>query len=572
MKIVHDFSKVISFLVRFTHGMRYAKSFVALVILMGLISGLSSAALIAVINSALGHRDLIQSQFIAAFAGLCALAALSRFFSSALLAYLNTRAGLKICTNLSGQILSAPLRRLEQIGPHRLLAALTGDINTISNILPALPGVIMNAALVTGSLIYLGWLSPLLLGGLIILMGVGICVYQILTGRARGLMHALRYKGDILVSYFRAIVEGTKELKLHSNRGEALLSKFLLPTATDMANLNYRGAVINSAAMSWGTLVSFIPIGLLFLVAPRFSTFAGGVLSGYVLTILYMTGPLQAVMAAIPSISFAGVSVDKLYSLNLFAEARPTAPGARPAGGGIEKGWTELSLSKVSHSYYSEEKECDFKLGPVDMVFHPGEIVFLTGGNGSGKTTLAKIISGLYTPDGGEIKIDGETISDESRDRYRQNFTMIFSDFFLFEGLLGLESPDLDEQAQRYLRELRLDNKVHVKDGQLSTTKLSQGQRKRLALLQAYLEDKPIYIFDEWASDQDPLFREIFYSQILPGLSARGKLVIVISHDDRYYNAGDRLIKLDYGKVEYDHPMNNSQWLDTSAHSKAIHV
>jgi putative ATP-binding cassette transporter len=64
--------------------------------------------------------------------------------------------------------------------------------------------------------------------------------------------------------------------------------------------------------------------------------------------------------------------------------------------------------------------------------------------------------------------------------------------------------------------------------------------------------DRPIYVFDEWASDQDPAFKQIFYGDILPALKARGKAVIVISHDDRYYRVADRIVKLERGKIEYD--------------------
>ena len=80
-----------------------------------------------------------------------------------------------------------------------------------------------------------------------------------------------------------------------------------------------------------------------------------------------------------------------------------------------------------------------------------------------------------------------------------------------------------------------------------STTHLSHGQRQRLALLGAYLEDRPIYVFDEWAANQEPQFRNIFYRQILPELKARGKLAVVISHDDRYFDVADRLIRLTSG-------------------------
>jgi putative ATP-binding cassette transporter len=206
----------------------------------------------------------------------------------------------------------------------------------------------------------------------------------------------------------------------------------------------------------------------------------------------------------------------------------------------------------VTHSYHREQEESSFVLGPIDLSFRPGELIFLIGGNGSGKTTLAKLLTGLYIPEAGEIRLNGQLITDENRESYRQHFSAIFTDFYLFESLLGLDHPELDQLAQKYLARLQLDHKVQVIDGNLSTTALSQGQRKRLALLAACLEDRPFYIFDEWAADQDPLFKEIFYEQLLPELKSKGKTALVLSHDERYYHVADRIIKLDYGKLVSD--------------------
>ncbi|NJL81182.1 MAG: ATP-binding cassette domain-containing protein, partial [Richelia sp. SM2_1_7] len=184
----------------------------------------------------------------------------------------------------------------------------------------------------------------------------------------------------------------------------------------------------------------------------------------------------------------------------------------------------------------------------INLKFKPGELVFIVGGNGSGKSTLIKLITGLYVPNKGNILFDNRPITNENREWYRQQFSVVFYDFYLFERLLGIEENSATE-IQNYLIQLELERKVTVKDGILSTTNLSQGQRKRLALLTAYLENRPIFVFDEWASDQDPVFKEIFYHKLLPELKQRGKTVIVVSHDDRYFDKCDRIIKLDYGSV-----------------------
>jgi putative ATP-binding cassette transporter len=218
----------------------------------------------------------------------------------------------------------------------------------------------------------------------------------------------------------------------------------------------------------------------------------------------------------------------------------------------VEPEFRRIDLVQISHSYVHEKDETNFVLGPMNLSFKPGEIVFLAGGNGSGKSTLAKIIAGLYPPESGQILWDGRPVEAANRDDYRQLFSAVFYDFYLFDSFMGLQHNGLDERAQVYLRQLHLDHKVKVRNGALSTLSLSQGQRKRLALLTAYLENRPFYLFDEWASDQDPLFKETFYTQLLPELKARGKAVLAITHDDRYFHLADRLYKLDYGQLVAD--------------------
>ncbi|HEU4769863.1 MAG TPA: ATP-binding cassette domain-containing protein, partial [Pyrinomonadaceae bacterium] len=213
--------------------------------------------------------------------------------------------------------------------------------------------------------------------------------------------------------------------------------------------------------------------------------------------------------------------------------------------------WQRLEVNQVVYHYRPEDGSEGFTVGPIDMQLTPGEIVFVTGGNGSGKTTYAKLLTGLYVPDAGEIRCNGFAVNDENRFAYRQNFSSVLIDFFLFDCLLGLDAGEADAEISGYLTALDLAHKVEVRKGLLSTTGLSQGQRKRLALLTAYIENRPIYVFDEWAADQDPVFKDVFYYQLLPELKQRGKAVVVISHDDRYFNIADRLIKLDSGRVDY---------------------
>ncbi len=233
----------------------------------------------------------------------------------------------------------------------------------------------------------------------------------------------------------------------------------------------------------------------------------------------------------------------------------PAHPGAHP-GGPVDvngKKWVDHGGADVRPlappPELDESDDAGFRLGPIDLVFEPGQITFIVGGNGSGKSTLAKLITGLYVPRSGSLSLNGERIDHDNIEWYRQNSSAVFTDFHLFEDYLGFDRPGIDAEVQRYLDELQIAHKVTVQDGRLSTVDLSQGQRKRLALLTALLEDRQIYVFDEWAADQEPRFRDVFYHEILTDLKRRGKTVIVITHDDRYFDCADQLVKLDFGLV-----------------------
>ena len=528
--------------------LRYSPRLVVLAIIAGIASGASNTGLLALINAVLTGSTYSTSTLAWAFVGLCVLVGVSRVVSEFLLTSLGQGALVHLRMQLSRKILSVPLRKLEELGAHRLMAALTDDVPNITGVVTTIPILCINVAVAVSCLVYLGWLSW---GVLLLVLGcmvVGVVTYQLPVVRAMRHARLARESADALHNHLRALTDGVKELKLHSERREAFLTDSLQATSDALRRHNVNGFRIFTVAASWGQLLIFVVIGVLLFTLPLLWGADLRTMTGYTITILYMMTPLQVVMNSLPALGRANVALRKVEELGLELEANATdRPAARPPE--PERSWRKLELSNVTHVYRREGEESDFVLGPIDLAIRRGELVFVAGGNGSGKTTLAKLIVGLYIPEAGEIRLDGMSVNDENREQYRGLFSVVFSDFFLFDSLLGLGEPRLDERAGDYLARLQLSHKVQVKGGALSSTDLSQGQRKRLALLTAYLEDRPVYLFDEWAADQDPHFKETFYLHLLPDLKARGKTVIVISHDDKYYYVADRLLKLEDGKL-----------------------
>jgi putative ATP-binding cassette transporter len=523
---------------------------VAIAIVTGFLSGGSSAGLIALIGHAMGSGSASASTSIAwGFAGLALGALLTSILARVVLIHLSQNAIFQLQMRLSRQILATELSHLEKLGFPRLLATLTEDVQAISNAVYIIPFLCINIAIVAGGLVYITWLSwkVFLIVVLLSVIALGSC--RVLLKRARQLIALAREEQDQLFNHFRTITEGVKELKLNYQRRQDFLTEDLQATATNFRRHNTEGLTLFATTDSWGKLIFFFAIGLVLFVLPNLIVIDLQTLAGYVLTFTYLIGPMDNIVNKLPLISKANVALQKIETLGFSLTSCNEAAMIPPQ---FKSSWQSLEFKGVTHTYQREQEDINFTVGPINLTLRPGELLFIIGGNGSGKSTLAKLITGLYIPETGEIQLDGQLINQQNREWYRQHFSVVFSDFYLFERLLGFDNTDLDQQAKEYLKQLQLDHKVKVEQGRLSTTALSQGQQKRLALLSAYLEDRPIYLFDEWAADQDPLFKEIFYTQFLPKLRDRGKTLLVISHDDHYFYLADRMIKLDYGMVEYD--------------------
>ncbi|KWU54896.1 ABC transporter ATP-binding protein [Bacillus mycoides] len=524
-----------------------SKTNVIFAIMAGIISGACSTAVIAMINYILNLDNSRTYQTILAFVGLCLMTLLSSLLSGYLLIRLAQGSIIQLRLDLSKRILSTPLRKLEEQGAPRLLAVLTDDVMSIMNAITVSPMLIINLVIVLGCLGYMSYLSLPVLGIGLAFMMIAFLTYQLLMKFANKHLLNAREKQDELFGHFNALTRGTKELKTNSRRRKAFFDNQLNPTVRGLYQSTVKGMTIYTFAGNWGQLLFLFFIGIVLFLGPTMSMVNSKILVGYTLAILYMITPLVTILNILPSFGRANISLKKIDSIGL-----SLAENELNEEESYETRFQTLEFKQLTHQYYREKEDLNFTLSIDNLVFKPGELIFLVGGNGSGKTTMAKMLTGLYLPDSGFILLDGKEINSRNLDQYRQLFSIVFSDFYLFDNLLGIEESKQEAEAKQYLELLQLNHKVKLEDGKFSTTDLSQGQRKRLALLTAYLEDRPFYVFDEWAADQDPIFKEIFYTKLLPDLKKRGKTVLVISHDDQYFHLAERVIKVDYGRIVSD--------------------
>lgn len=533
---------------------------ISFTVILGIVGGLGSAGLIAMIHTAVTLQDR-PSYLPWLFAGMILLVVSARIGAALAVTHLAQQLIYELRLDLSRKILAAPLSRLQSLGAPRLLASLTEDIAALAAAMQTIPWLCTSGAIVVGCLAYMGFLAwPLLLlvVGVIIL---GITIVLLIKSRAMGALHSARASEDEVFAHFRGLTEGIKELKLSRARREAFFFQDLESSADACRQYSTTGQGLYILTGNIAQSLLFIVIGVILFGLPASLSFSGAILSGFVLALLYLMAPLAGLVGALPALSRAKVALERVESLG---RALETSMESFPFHGRPQSLLFpgDLELMGVTHRYYRDDNECPFTLGPIDLKIQGGEIVFLVGGNGSGKSTLALLLVGLYPPEQGEIRLGGRHITESNRENYRQHFSAVFSDFYLFDSLLGFQGRELDAEARAYLTHLQLDHKVRIENGAFSTLDLSQGQRKRLALLVAYLEDRPFYIFDEWAADQDPAFKKIFYMEILPVLKAKGKTVIVITHDEHYFHVADRCLKLEEGMLSELPVTRNKQEID----------
>ncbi|VXC59589.1 putative ATP-binding cassette transporter [Pseudomonas sp. 8Z] len=522
---------------------------ILLAVLCSALSAASSIGLIGYINRSLEQGLDNLGQALALFAGLLSLLFVSGTLAQWLLVQIGHRLVYQLRLRLVGKVLGTTLERIERLGSPRIYNALTKDVTTVATAFKQLPISLYNGLLLLTGLAYMAWLSLPFFVLTLVVIAFGVALDVLLGRQVKRLMQQVRQQDDRLTEQFEATINGRCELALSRERRQLLYNQRLEPIARDSLQASVRADTLWAINLNWTSLLVFLLIGALFFLGQGFGMLSQQVVVGYVLAIMFLRTPISMILDAVPAVIRGHVALQAIDDLALGEPVQFTQPEQ------TSEPFRELRLSNVQYRYPGQSDEFAFHLGPIDLQVRRGELIFIVGGNGSGKSTLAKLLTGLYQPSEGTVALNGVTLDAANSEWHREHFAAIFADFYLFADVLG-ENGQLDgleERVDHYLQRLGLAHKVQFVEGRLSTTALSQGQRKRLALLLLMMEGREVLLLDEWAADQDPVFRHVFYHELLPELQAAGKTIIAISHDDRYFDVADRIYRLDYGQlVDYD--------------------
>jgi putative pyoverdin transport system ATP-binding/permease protein len=450
------------------------------------------------------------------------------------------------------------IRVIEKIQHTRLEAFEALDRAQLINAVSENSAVIMEGArhygqgvpagiMLAASFIYVGYLS--MPAAYLVIICITVCgwvVWQLNRSVAADLNASMRREDEFLKS-FQELMDGFQELKMDYAASRDLFDNYVRKSSLDASVLNTRTAVSIVESEIYTYIFFYILLGSILFVLPRISDITPTNTLSVTTILLFLLGNGTVFVQALPNITKTDAAIENTLRLAAALhdlEAVPEALPPNPWHAGVRG---ELRVVDLYFRYPGPE-ETAFSV-QVDQVTIPAnELLLIQGGNGSGKSTFLKLLSGLYRPTHGRVQLDGIAASQTNVQHYCDCFGVVFADFHLFDRLYG--HPGVDERRlAELLAEMQLETKTQYVGGRFTSLNLSTGQRKRLALAIALLENKPIYLFDEVAADQDPEFRRYFYEGILRDLKNKGKTVVVVSHDDRYFPVADRVLKLDYGRL-----------------------
>jgi putative ATP-binding cassette transporter len=521
---------------------RQSPRLLLLATLTSLVGGLASAGMAAVVSRSIAPGTALAANACAFFA-LCALQLATRSWSEVTVVRLAQSMMMRMRTGLSRRLLETPQETLQRLGKSDVLVILTRDIESFSQAAQLLPMLFGNGIVTLGCLAYLAWLSWPLFAIFVACVAAGMVLYPLAERAPLARLRDVRAQTDTVYRHLRGLVDGSKELQLHEGRARQFVDRVLAPGVAQFHAASVEAMRRYTWVSNGGALMFYLVIGAVVFIAPLWLPLPLDVRATAALIGLYLVSPITATINGLPMLRQADIALRRISQIASSLDDAPAAADddARPFA---HAGPLQIRLHGVEHVFADAADDTRFTLGPIDMTIAEGEVLFVVGGNGSGKTTLALLLLGLYAPTAGTISLNGVPVDRGNLRAYRRHFSAVLSDFHLFEHLPDSGDPRVAEQAVRYVERLGLSHKVRIEDGRFSTIELSTGQRKRLALVGAYVEDRPVLLFDEWAADQDPQFKRVFYTELLPELKRRGKTVIVITHDDAYFDRADRVVRL----------------------------
>lgn len=523
------------------------------IIFFTVLTGVSYNLILVVINHAseiayIGDvKDTGTIRYFFMFITLCALYILAYTNSIINMLMMAEEVIQNVRVKLISKIQHTELYHLEEIGTSKIDTQIAKDTELISQGFRYLMATFNSGVMAIGTLFYVLVISPSAFLIILLLSTVGVIVYkQNYTQNLEKLKLSRKTEAEFFHS-LNDVISGFKELKVNYQKNQDIFTD-----ATKIAKLTQELRISAENSLAWNQAVVlifyFLIVAVTLFILPSYGLITSWDISSIITLLIFIYQPIITFLRSVPNIMLISVAIKNLNQLESKLDTQDVANSGIMLYD-VPTNFEKIVLNSVRFQYKDKDGSVLFAAGPINLTIQQGETIFVVGGNGSGKSTILKLLTGLYYPlEGGSIALDDEILDKTNYQAYRELFSIIYTDFHLFEKLYGLKSIN-EQEITQLLRKMEIYKKTQFINGKFTNLDLSTGQKKRIAYIVAMLDNKQICIFDEWAADQDPRFRRFFYEHLIKELKDMGKTVIAVTHDDKWFDKADRILKMEEGKL-----------------------
>jgi len=468
-------------------------------------------------------------------------------------------------TDLFKKLIILSPQQSKQYNSGKMTTHLLSDINNITNSSNEIVDIFLQPAIVLVLLGYLFYLNWYLTAFCLLAIPVLVVIAKFFGKRAKRYRTEIQKTTDLLSAQAIESFEG--KTTIHSfNKSTSFIDKFnqlnlhtykflrrlirnqeavapftrLLTTSVGVAMAGFGGYLVIQGSISKGDLLSFV--------------LAAGLMQQPIKIINRLNIKIQEVFVSISRIhQIITIPLDPISKMQ---DIQTDKTNDSPVLDIIE--FKALNIKSLSFNYNIEEQASSNALDDINIELNKGDKIAFVGRSGSGKSTLALLIMRFLDPTNGEILLNNQEISNLNIDTYRNMFSYVSQNPFLFnrtikENLLIANKNVTDNEIWECLEKVNLHELINGFEDKLnhrisiSGSNFSGGEKQRLAIARAFLKPSPIVVFDEATSHLDSHSEELVQKSL--ALLLENKSAIIIAHRLATVKLMDRIYLFDQGKI-----------------------
>lgn len=457
-------------------------------------------------------------------------------------------------TRISVKINKLPLSYFDRHQSGDTLSRVTNDVDTIAQTMnQSLGSLVSNITLFLGSIImmfYTNWIMALtaILSSLLGFMGMFAVLAksqkyfvakQEELGNLNGHIEEV-YSGLNVVKAYNGKKESDKKFDEYNqkvceaNRKSQFLSGIMQPIMNFIGNFGYVAVCIVGALLTMNNIISF------------------GVIIAFITYVRLFTNPLSQIAQSMTSLQSTAAASERVFEFLDEKEMADQAKINKTLDKNNVKG--KIEFDNVVFQYDNNDKPT---IKNFTATAEPGQKIAIVGPTGAGKTTMVNLLMKFYDINSGDIRIDGVSTKELSRENIHSLFTMVLQDTWLFEGtvkenIIYNQENVSDERVKEVCKEVGLDHFIRTLpkgyDSYLSENdSVSAGQRQLLTIARGMIQDSPFLILDEATSNVDTRTEELV--QVAMDKLTEGRTSFIIAHRLSTIKNADLILVMKDGNI-----------------------